>query len=228
MKRLDLLKAAPLGLLAACAGSTTNLLTPSSILKPLGKSGSGSGCQFQLQQDKFGIRLNFDGCNNGRSGYLNWAYLPKEGLWDSQCQFFFYGSPPQQHWIQLGDPPDPKWAKQQIIKLFHKYFMPNGDNGGTLVEYDGTPIVDMQFHVTEKRYVATNYSLAGAPQYQGTWGSGDGPMASNCTSARLAFAAAVIAEAIACIAPGIGWLEIVPLAFAVAATGIDVKNECRR
>ncbi len=86
-----------------------------------------------------------------------------------------------------------------------------------------------------------NYAIVGAnPTYHGSSKSDDAMLArfpnrffaaplnqTKCQGPQLAFAGTVIAETVACVASGAGWAVIVPLAFAVASTSIEMNEDCK-
>jgi hypothetical protein len=146
MKRLDLLKAAPVAALVACGGGASQLVTPASrLLRPHPASGTGSGsCGVNYYQIKTEIMVSL-GCEDGRWANATVYIEPKEGV-ISECEMEWCKKPktacnyPNTTKIPFPWNGDINWLKNELIALWGAYGFivdPKG-NGGKLYYGDAS------------------------------------------------------------------------------------------
>lgn len=244
MKRLELLKAAPLGLIAACSGGLGESSPTGLSLSRRGpltycKPGSGSFSYTNAPPDRHGIiawyGLTVYDCKKNIVGQLT-IYTGDDAYGDLWLTGYGDTTVPS---IQ-----DKRWTKKELIKLYDKMVVTPVVNGAIVGSNASEPISEETYNPEYYTYMA--YMWVDSPsqeqQYQGYYGpSGsarrlhvphrEAVSPASCASARFNFAAACGASLMAALlAPESFGLTLGALAVAgaaVAGTALDMQEQCR-
>jgi hypothetical protein len=157
MKRSELLAASAALGLTACSKTVGGLLTPvaSGLNEAQGGLIEANACSSEYDPKWNYMTVT---CSGGVKGRAQIPFFPKQQYFANWLTMDFYspGTKPRTLTLQLGDK---KWGEKKMFHLWEKYFyIPNGENGGSLRLQNGTPIMDAVFdpHV-QKNVTLTLY-----------------------------------------------------------------------
>lgn len=241
MKRLELLKAAPLGLLAACGGGGSLLSTGigASPLHRVHRKGLLCSPSYDSSTNTLTVGV-CDGWDDlsmcipplPSGGFANYAVFKAYDTGEGSYKSLTY---------TVDSLPKKKWTEKNLIK-FTNYFIEDilgfypDDTGGTLVDQSSNTMA--QWHYDVSKGTATYTTYIGAPSgITGTipWnGSGSGslvpriinPNDTPCGMATLAFAAACALLGLALGASVVDWPLIPVLVANVVYQGWLAQQAC--
>lgn len=131
------------------------------------------------------------------------------------------------------DASDKRWSEKALIRCFDNWIDTRDfpDNKVTLVNDSQQTLCDVTFSPSTNKLTSSLYvpSPPAPEQDQRQYRSGPSFIhPADCTSARLEYAAAIIAECIAALTVEtvIGLAALVAAGLAVASAAVDVQNEC--